>query len=258
MSGPAVIIAALNLTPSLRERVAGETTGGKNDDLLTFADTEPIQALQTILEQKPRLIVLERLFAATPRGAALINRIKTDPQVSQAEIRVMSHTGDYTRVVSRGAAPEPAPEPVKATPHAAAESAAAVDVEVVTEEEEDEAEAGESDAERPRQLDWHGTRRAARYRIRQGVEIQLDGNPANLVDLSVMGAQVISATILRPNQRVRISVPTDDFVMRFRGAVAWAKFELPKPTEPPRYRAGVEFNDADAAAMDEYCSKHKL
>ena len=52
----------------------------------------------------------------------------------------------------------------------------------------------------------------------------------------------MSATILRPNQRVRISVPTDDFVMRFRGAVAWAKFELPKPTEPPRYRAGVEFS----------------
>ena len=98
MSAPAVIIAALNLTPSLCDRLAGE------GELLTFADTEPIQALQTILEQRPRLIVLERLFAATPRGAALINRIKTDPQVSQAEIRVMSHTGDYTRVVSRGAA----------------------------------------------------------------------------------------------------------------------------------------------------------
>ncbi len=113
-------------------------------------------------------------------------------------------------------------------------------------------------ADAPRQLDWHGTRRASRFRIRQGVEIQLDGNPASLVDLSVMGAQVISATILRPNQRVRISVPSDDFVMRFRGAVAWAKFELPRPTEPPRYRAGVEFADADATAMDDYCSKHKL
>ena len=101
--------------------------------------------------------------------------------------------------------------------------------------------------ETPRQLDWHGTRRAPRFRIRQGVEIQLDGNPASLVDLSVMGAQVMSATILRPNQSVRISVPNDEFVMRFRGAVAWAKFELPKPTEPPRYRAGVEFADADAA-----------
>jgi hypothetical protein len=244
MSSPAVIIAALNLTPALCERLAEE------GELLTFADTEPIQALQTILEQHPRLIVLERLFAATPRGAALINRIKTDPQISQAEIRVMSHTGDYTRVVSRGAAAEPAaapaPPPVYTT---------TVEVE---REYEAEAPVATADVDAPRQLDWHGTRRAARYRIRQGVEIQLDGNPASLVDLSVMGAQVISATILRPNQRVRISVPSDDFVMRFRGAVAWAKFELPKPTEPPRYRAGVEFSDADAAAMDEYCSKFKL
>jgi CheY-like chemotaxis protein len=242
MSAPAVIIAALNLTPSLCERL------GDEGELLTFADTEPIQALQTILEQRPRLIVLERLFAATPRGAALINRIKTDPQVSQAEIRVMSHTGDYTRVVSRGTIVEPASEPPVVTPSYGAEPEA----------QEHHLEAPVAMADEPRQLDWHGTRRAARFRIRQGVEIQLDGNPASLVDLSVMGAQVISATILRPNQRVRISVPTDDFVMRFRGAVAWAKFELPKPTEPPRYRAGVEFNDADAAAMDEYCSKHKL
>jgi hypothetical protein len=75
--------------------------------------------------------------------------------------------------------------------------------------------------------------------------------------MSVVGAQVVSATILRPNQRVRVSVPTDDFVMRFRGTVAWAKFELPRPSEAPRYRAGVEFNDADSAAMDTYCARHK-
>jgi CheY-like chemotaxis protein len=245
MSAPAVIIAAVNLTPSLRERLSDE------GELLTFADTEPIQALQTILEQHPRLIVLERLFAATPRGAALINRIKTDPQVSQAEIRVMSHTGDYTRVVSRGSG---APAAVDAA--VAAPPAYAVPADTSTQTYEADSPVATADA--PRQLDWHGTRRAARYRIRQGVEIQLDGNPASLVDLSVMGAQVISATILRPNQRVRVSVPTDDFVMRFRGAVAWAKFELPRPTEPPRYRAGIEFNDADSAAMEEYCSRHKL
>jgi hypothetical protein len=247
MSAPAVIIAALNLTPSLCERLAEE------GELLTFADTEPIQALQTILEQHPRLIVLERLFAATPRGAALINRIKTDPQISQAEIRVMSHTGDYTRVVSRGAL---ADSVVVTPPASGLYTASVAAIEPEYDIEAPAAPVSVQDA--PRQLDWHGTRRASRYRIRQGVEIQLDGNPANLVDLSVMGAQVVSATILRPNQRVRISVPTDEFVMRFRGAVAWAKFELPKPTEPPRYRAGVEFADADATAMDDYCSKHKL
>ena len=94
--------------------------------------------------------------------------------------------------------------------------------------------------------------------MRPGVEIQLDGNPASLVDLSVVGVQVISATILRPNQRVRISMPNDDFVMRFRGAVAWAKFELPKPSEPPRYRAGVEFADADAGGDGRVLLKFKL
>lgn len=232
MSVPSVVIAATNLMPGLRDRLTEE------GDLLGFADTEPIQALQAILAHKPRLIVLERLFAATPRGAALINRIKTDLQLAHTEVRVMSHTGDYARVVKQASVETPAAagmvrENVLSAPPVVVEEA-------------------------PRQLDWHGTRRAPRYRIRKGVEIQLDGNGAFVVDLSVIGAQVLSPTILRPNQRVRISVPTDEFVMRFRGAIAWAKFELPNPSEPPRYRAGVEFIDADGAAMEDYCNRHKL
>jgi PilZ domain len=242
MAGLVVVIAASNLTPALRDRLAGE------GELMTFADTEPIQALQAILEHRPRLIVLERLFAATPRGAALINRIKTDAQLARAEVRVMSHTGDYMRQVSKPAEADrpsiPEPEPVGARVDDSTETRTTV--------------MPAATAEAPRQLDWHGTRRAPRYRLRQGVTIQLDGNPAGVVDLSVVGAQVLSATILRPNQRVRISVPTDEFMMRFRGAVAWAKFELPNPSEPPRYRAGVEFVDADATAMDDFCARHKL
>jgi hypothetical protein len=239
MSPSAVVIAASNLMPALCGRLSGE------GELLTFADTEPIQALQTILERRPRLIVLERLFAATPRGAALINRIKSDPQLGHAEVRVMSHTGDYSRQVAKGtgeAAVGAAPAAAIAADGAFAQAGGAP---VVTQDP-------------PRPLDWHGTRRAPRFRVRQGVEIQLDGNPATVVDLSTCGAQVLSATILRPNQKVRVSIPNDDFVMRFRGAVAWAKFELPKPTAAPRYRAGVEFTDADASAVSAFCNKNKL
>ena len=231
---PAVVIAATNLMPALQERLAGE------GELLAFADTEPIQALQAILEQRPPLIVLERLFAATPRGAALINRIKTDPQLSNAEVRVMSHTGDYTRQVSK---PSKVDAPADTGP---AGSSASSNVAVAPAEP----------ATRP--LDWHGTRRAARYRVRPGVEIQVDGNPASVVDLSVVGVQVLSSTILRPNQKVRISIPNEEFVMRFRGAIAWAKFELPKPSDAPRYRAGVDFADADAVALDEFVLKIKV
>jgi CheY-like chemotaxis protein len=227
---PAVVIAATNLMPALQERLSGE------GDLLTFADTEPIQALQAILEQRPSLIVLERLFAATPRGAALINRIKTDPQLGNAEVRVMSHTGDYTRQVAK---PNKSEAACDAGGDASRGGAVAVE-----------------SAARP--LDWHGTRRAPRYKVRAGVEIQVDGNPASVVDLSSVGVQVLSTTILRPNQKVRVSIPNDEFVMRFRGAIAWAKFELPKPNDPPRYRAGVDFADADAAALDDFCAKIKI
>ena len=242
MSAPAVVIAASNLMPSLRERLADD------GELVVFPDTEPIQALQAILEHRPSLIVLERLFAATPRGAALINRIKNDPQLGHAEVRVMSHSGDYLRVVSKpsGSAP-PAAAPAS-EPGGASEGAALAT----------EAASAAAVAEPPpRPLDWHGTRRAPRHRIRPGVEIQLDGNPAQVVDLSQVGAQVISQTILRPNQKVRVSVPNDDFVMRFRGSIAWAKFELPDPSAPPRYRAGIEFADADARAVEAYCQKNK-
>jgi hypothetical protein len=232
----AVVIAATNLMPSIRELLADE------GELLAFADTEPIQALQAILEQRPSLIVLERLFAATPRGAALINRIKTDPQLGHAEVRVMSHTGDYTRQVAKPAADPAGPSAAVAQSGGTATASAPV--------------AAPSEPTRP--LDWHGTRRATRVRARAGVEIQVDGNPASVVDVSTVGAQVLSSTILRPNQKVRLSVPHDDFVMRFRGTIAWAKFELTSPTDPPRYRAGVEFLDADGSAVDDYCTKVKV
>lgn len=243
MPAPAVVIAASNLMPSLRQRLADD------GELLVFPDTEPIQALQAILEHKPSLIVLERLFAATPRGAALINRIKNDPQLGHAEVRVMSHSGDYVRVVAK---PSGAPSPSQTA--AATSPPLSDDGAVATEAPPAPPLAARTPA---RPLDWHGTRRAPRHRIRDGIEIQLDGNPVGVVDLSQVGAQVLSTTILRPNQKVRVSIPNDDFVMRFRGSIAWAKFELPQSGAAPRYRAGVEFTDADATAVESFCMKNK-
>ena len=214
MPSDVLVIAAQNLMPALRERV--EVDG----DCLEFADTEPIQALQAIIEHRPALIVLERLFAATPRGAALINRIKSDPQLGVCEVRVMSHTGDYSRQVVK-----PAQSKLPATTHNPSPSQPAASV-------------ATDDAPR---LDWHGTRRAPRYRVREGVEMQLDGNPALVVDLSAFGAQVTSPTVLRPNQKVRISLPGDEFVMRFRGVDRVGEVRAPaggrsRPAVPRRGR----------------------
>jgi len=242
MSAAALVIAAENLTPALRERLKVD------GEILTYPDTEPIQALQTIMEQRPDLVILERLFAATPRGAALVNRIKSDPQLAHVEVRVMSHTGDYTRQVVKPTATKAPP----ATHGSGGDPAAAA------EKEHEPGAVATQEAPKAQALDWHGTRRAARFRVRAGVELQLDGNPASVVDLSTTGAQVISPTVLRPNQKVRIALPNDDFLLRFRGAVAWAKFELPKaPGNSPQYRAGVEFTDGDAAAIDSVINRNR-
>ncbi len=42
-------------------------------------------------------------------------------------------------------------------------------------------------------LDQKGTRRAPRVRIKDGVEVAVDGNPASLIDLSTVGAQLCIA-----------------------------------------------------------------
>jgi len=43
--------------------------------------------------------------------------------------------------------------------------------------------------------------------------------------------------------------------LRFSAAVAWASFELAKTG--PRYRAGLEFFDADADAVQQFCESKK-
>ena len=106
-------------------------------------------------------------------------------------------------------------------------------------------------------IEFRGTRRATRYRIAGTLDALVEGTQASLVDLSVIGAQVVSPVVLKPNQRVRMSLQDHAGAVRFNASVAWASFEIP-PNSGPRYRAGLEFVDADAAAIDAYCSRHKL
>ena len=220
-----VLIASPDLLPALVERVSDPAI-----ELLTFTDADALLALDAITERRPPIVALERLFAATPRGAALINRIKADPTLGKTEIRVVSHDSDYSRVSPRRSGD---------TSGGGGGTAAA------------------ATAAAPAQpLDQRGTRRAARVKIAGKVEMFIDGNAAVLVDLSIVGAQVVSPTILKPNQRVRIALPDDLGTMRFNAQVAWASFEIPAKSGP-QYRAGIDFVDADARSLDAFCTKHK-
>jgi hypothetical protein len=215
-----VVIGAQHHLKALREH------SGARGEVLAFTDTEALDALEIITQRRPQVVTLERLFAATSRGAALINRIKADPALSVTEIRVVSHDGEYSRVSPRR---NPPPAPLENSPVAVAES--------------------------PPQIDWRGTRRAPRVRMLDGTEAQVDGAPAIIVDLSTMGAQVVAQAPLKPNQRVRITLADDIAVVRFNAAVAWASFEIPKGVT--RYRAGIEFKDAKEDAVEAFAERHK-
>jgi hypothetical protein len=210
-----VIIAAADLLPSLKQRITPDAHG----ELIEFTDADALRALEVITKRRPRVVTLERQFAATPRGAALINRIKADPALRQSEIHIVSHDSDHVIVSPR--------KPAKA------------------------------EAALTRQLDQRGTRRAARFKVASAVGTLLDGNAATLVDLSTIGAQVVSSVVLKPSQRVRMALNDDHGSLRFNALVAWASFEIP-PRSGPRYRAGIEFVDADGAAVDGFCRRHKM
>jgi hypothetical protein len=101
-------------------------------------------------------------------------------------------------------------------------------------------------------------RRVPRHPMEDGLHALVNGTSTALVDLSVLGAQVISPAVLRPNERVlmRILVEADGDV-RMKGAIAWSMFELPPDARSPRYRAGLEFTTADATRLEAYCAEHR-
>jgi hypothetical protein len=203
-----VLIGATDLLPALQQRA-----GGLNGEVLAFSDGEALRALDTITKRRPTMIVLERLFSVSPRGTALINRIKADRSLRQSEIRVFAHDSDYKRVVPTAPLPAPAA------------------------------------------LDQRGTRRAPRFRMAANVDMSVDGRACALIDLSTVGAQVVGPGTLKPNQRVSASLIDNASRALFSATVAWTKFEI--AATGPVYRSGLDFIDADPAAVDAFCARHK-
>lgn len=101
-------------------------------------------------------------------------------------------------------------------------------------------------------------RRVPRLPMADGTEALVNGLSASVIDLSVLGAQVLARGVLRPNQRVSMRILPDDPVggVRVRAAIAWSMFELPRPSAP-RYRAGLEFTTADIARLETFCTEHR-
>jgi hypothetical protein len=92
-----------------------------------------------------------------------------------------------------------------------------------------------------------GTRRAPRFPIVDGMEVEIDGKHAVLVNLSVVGAQVVSRASLKPNERVIFVFSDEGRRVRVKSRVASVWLEVVQGNA--QYRAGIEFLNADPAMV---------
>lgn len=212
----AVLIAATGLQAVLKQRLSAEAL-----ELLLFSDTEVLKALEIITAKHPSLVVLERSFSTTARGIALIRRIKADPGLEATMIQIESADEP---IASDAAAIAPVVEEVAAIPATTAT------------------------------LDT-GTRRAPRFAPDDSLDVQVDGKRATLLDISTVGAKLLTSVAVRPNQRVRVSLQDGTETIRCSATVVWASFEIPKDSGP-RYRVGVDFVTPDTAKLESFIARH--
>ena len=184
-----------------------------------FSETEWLQVEDSILARPPEVLVMQSGFAATSRGATLVSALKNKPREHGTALRVFIE------------------DEVKAPL-------------ILTETDLPPADAL---LETSRPLDRAGTRQAARYPMKRR-EVSINGDPAQLIDLSVSGAQVQTQQRLRPLKVARVVIPTDSGEMKLQGTVAWA-IAVPD-AGTIQYRAGVEFVNPDKKKLTAFCTKH--
>jgi hypothetical protein len=191
----------------------------ETDAVGVVSESELLQVQDSLLARPPDVLVMHPTFAATSRGATLVAALKAKPRDTGTAIRVFIE--DEVK----------APLILTETNLAGAEAL----------------------LETSRPLDRAGTRQAARYPMNRRA-VAVNGDPGQLIDLSVSGGQVQVAFRLRPLKVARMVLPDEAGDVRLQGTVAWA-IAVPSGGSI-QYRAGVEFVNPDKKQLTTYCEKY--
>jgi hypothetical protein len=184
-----------------------------------FSETEWLSVQDSVLARPPEVLIMQSAFAATSRGATLVSALKAKPREHGTAIRVFIE------------------DEVKAPLILTETDLPPIDALLET----------------SRPLDRAGTRQAARYPMnRRGITV--NGDKAELIDLSVSGAQVLALTRMRPLKVARVLLLDDKAEIKLQGTVAWA---IAVPDKGAiMYRGGVEFVNPDKTKLSAYCEKY--
>jgi len=193
-------------------------------------------AHQNIQMHHPKVIVVEATFAETAPGQEFLERVER-LAIKGSAIQIVSRTqGRWgtTPYVGQLATAQPVASAVSSGRPVAIDRLATPAT----------------------QAKGANTRRANRFRILESLDAVVENGQATLVNISILGAQVVSQPPINPTQKVKIALPDADEMVRLTAHVAWATYEQTQPGTAPHYRAGMEFTDAAKEILEDYCRRH--
>jgi hypothetical protein len=243
-SDVAVVIADPTKLAAIRETV---TLPGR---LMPFAGTALASALASIQAYRPRTIAIDSMVAETPSGTAFLDQIEPMVRAGSHILLLIEEDGRWVSTPhgnsgrggggrQRQSRPAAGSEPRIVAPSAQAVAAVSNIAPVVP----------------PSEPVY--TRRAPRFLVRDQLEIVIESGHASLVDMSVLGAQIVSMPVLRPKQKIKVDLTdADEKTLSVFAHVAWSMFEKPQPQADPHYRVGLEFTGAAQQALENYRQRH--
>ena len=103
---------------------------------------------------------------------------------------------------------------------------------------------------------WETVRVATRYKFRKPIAVHINGEAGLLYDLSVAGCQFVSPAAVKPNQVVKLLLPSTPKPIGCSGKIVWARLEPPATGRLFGYRAGVRFTKPDQSAIEAFLAEH--
>src|SRR5262245_52592536 len=225
----AIVIADPACMGAIRE------TASISGRMMPFGPNSLGSAMESVRAYRPKIVALDALVAQTPGGITFLDRVESLGIPKCKVLLLVEHDGTWSTVPRNGAGnlnssrsaggpatQAAAPKPVVASPP----------IEIVS------------------------TRRVPRFPVRDSLDVTVESGCAHLVDISVLGAQVVSLPVLRPGQKIKVSLPDTDDTLNVVAQVAWSLFERAQLTVEPHYRVGLEFTDAAQQALEGYRQRH--
>ena len=213
-----VVVAEPQRMTALRD---GLPTPGR---VLRYPTSNLASALESIRANQPGLIVIDGTFLHSEFGPAFVERIHGLKLAKVVLQQAIFDRGHWTMVPIDQKPPEVRP----------ADNQRVVAVKKAGLE----------------------TRRAPRFMVRDIAQAIADGAPIDVVDLSVLGAQMISQPMMKPNQTIRLGLPDTSGNIVLSANVAWSVYEKAAHKPAPHFRVGIEFSNSEAGNLEEYCKRH--